>query len=249
MSGSIKTRSIAKGNEATRGDTSAAPDNPGNLRIREERGHKACALSYNTTTMQMFASSSSHRSMELGQNQSSSALSEQPWHGRTTSNEPRMMQTTALLMFDDYGAGNSPNTSGMSYSDPMTSNDARMVQSFAPSSLLSDNDAVPTGSGTAMFQNVKTTRMFALLSSIGYDKPGDVEDSPTLSFCPSSPAGTQQQGMGGPMGLPLHEMEQGFEGKGQAMSLWSSSHYEWRTDIGDAATVSQESNGLSQTAA
>ena len=73
-----------------------------------------------------------------------------------TSNKARTMQTTASSTFDDYGAGNGPNTSGMSSSDPMTSNDARMVQLFAPSSLLSDNDAVPTGSGTAMFQNVKT---------------------------------------------------------------------------------------------
>ena len=76
MSGSIKTRSMAKGNEAMRGDRSAAPDNPGNSRIREERGHEACALSNNTTTTQMLASLSSHRSIERGQNQSGSASSE-----------------------------------------------------------------------------------------------------------------------------------------------------------------------------
>ena len=58
MSGSIKTRSMAKGNEATRGNTSAAPDNPGNSRIREERGHEAHALSYNTMMMQMLTLSS-----------------------------------------------------------------------------------------------------------------------------------------------------------------------------------------------
>ena len=63
---------------------------------------------------------------------------------------------TASLTFDDYGARNSPNASGMSSSDPMTSNDARMVQTIAPSSLLSDNNAVSTGSDTATFQNVKT---------------------------------------------------------------------------------------------
>ena len=108
----------------------------------------------------------------------------------------------------------------------MTSNDARMVQTIAPSSLLSDNDAVPTGSGTAMFQNVKTMRTFALSSSIGYDEPGGLEDGPTPSFCPSSPAGAQQRGMGGLMGLPLHETDQGLERKGQATSSWSSSHYE-----------------------
>ena len=55
MSGSIKTRSMAKGNEAARGDASTAPDNPGNSRIREERGHEACALSYNTTMTQIVA--------------------------------------------------------------------------------------------------------------------------------------------------------------------------------------------------
>ena len=76
MSGSIKTRSMAKGNEAARGDTSAAPDNPGYLRIEEERGHKARALSYNTTMTQMLVLSSSRHSMELGQNQSGSASSE-----------------------------------------------------------------------------------------------------------------------------------------------------------------------------
>ena len=43
---------MAKGNKAARGDTSATPDNPGNLRIREERGHEARAPSNNTTTMQ-----------------------------------------------------------------------------------------------------------------------------------------------------------------------------------------------------
>ena len=69
------------------------------------------------------------------------------------SNKHRTMQTTALLMFNDYGDGNSPNTSGTSSSDPTTSNNARMVQTIAP---LSDNNAVPTGSGTAMFQNIKT---------------------------------------------------------------------------------------------
>ena len=75
MSGSIKTRSMAKGNEATRGDTSAAPDNPGNSRIEEERGLEAHAPSYNTTMTQMLTSSSFRCSMELGQNQSGSASS------------------------------------------------------------------------------------------------------------------------------------------------------------------------------
>ena len=157
MSGSIKNRSMAKGNEATRGDASAAPDNPGNSRIREERGHEARALSNNTTTTQMLMSSSSHRSIERGQNQSGSASSERPGSRCMTSNEARTMQTTASSTFDNYGAGNGPNTSGMSSNIPTTSNDARMVQTIAPSSLLSDNDAVPTGSGTAMFQNIETT--------------------------------------------------------------------------------------------
>ena len=57
MSGVYKIRSMAKGNEATRGDASATPDNPGNSRIREERGHEACALSNNTTMTQIFVSS------------------------------------------------------------------------------------------------------------------------------------------------------------------------------------------------
>ena len=128
-------------------------------------------------------------------------------------------------------------------------NDAGMVQTIAPSSLLSDNDAVPTGSGTATFQNVKTMRTFASSSSIGYDEPGSLEDGPMPSFCPSSPTGTQQRGMGGVLSLPLHEMEQGLKGKGRAMLSWSSSHYEWRMDTGDAAMAFQESNRLSQTAA
>ena len=241
MSGYIKTRSRTKGNETTRGDASAAPDNPGISGIREERGHKARALSNNTTTTQMLVSSSFHRSMELGQNQYGSASlerpgsvptsSERPGNGHTTPNVARAMQTTASSTFDDYGAGNGPNTSGMSsniptmseqpgsvqttsneprtmqtaasstFNDyraengpgslrtsssvpttsnntrtvqrtrtgngpgalgtssgvPTTLNDAGMVQTIAPSSLLSDNNAVPTGSGTATFQNVKTT--------------------------------------------------------------------------------------------
>ena len=95
---------------------------------------------------------------------------------------------------------------------------------IVPSSLLSDNDAEPTGSGTAMFQNVKTMRTFALSLSIGYDEPGHVEDGPMPSFCLSSPAGTQPRGMGGGMNPPLHEMEQGLEGKRWATSSWSSSH-------------------------
>ena len=157
MSGYIKTRSMAKGNKATRGDASAAPDNPKYLRIEEERGHEARALSNNTMTMQILMSSSSHHSIERGQNQSGSALSERPGSGHTTSNEARMMQMIASSTFDDNRAGNGPGTSGTSSSDPTTSNDARMVQTIAPSSLLSDNDAVPAGSGTAMFQNVKMT--------------------------------------------------------------------------------------------
>ena len=72
-----------------------------------------------------------------------------------TSNKARMMQMTALLMFDNYRAGNGPGTSETSSNNPMMSNDTRMVQMVAPSSLLSDNDAVPTWSGTAIFQNVK----------------------------------------------------------------------------------------------
>ena len=51
------------------------------------------------------------------------------------------------------------------------------------------------------------------------------------------------------MNLPAHETGQGLERKGQATSSWSSSHYDLRTDTGDATTASQESNGSSQTAA
>ena len=51
------------------------------------------------------------------------------------------------------------------------------------------------------------------------------------------------------MNPPLHEMEQGLEGKGWATSLWSSSHYKVRTDVGDATMASQELNGSSQTTA
>ena len=111
MSGSIKTRSRTKGNETTRGDASAAPDDPGISGIREERGHEARALSNNTTTTQMLASSLTHRSIEWGQNQSGSALSERPGSRCMTSNEARTMQTTASSTFDNYGAGNGPNTS------------------------------------------------------------------------------------------------------------------------------------------
>ena len=59
----------------------------------------------------------------------------------------------------------------------------------------------------------------------------------------------KQRGTGGLMGLPLHETDQGLERKGWATSSWSSSHYEWRMDVGDATMASQESNGSSQTAA
>ena len=104
MSGVYKTRSMAKGNEATRGDASATPDNPKYSRIEEEKGHEACALSYNTTTTQILASSSSRCSIERGQNQSGSASSERPGSRCTTSNEARTMQTTASSTFDDYGA-------------------------------------------------------------------------------------------------------------------------------------------------
>ena len=131
MSGYIKTRSRTKGNETMRGDASATPDNPGNSRIREERGHEARAPSNNTTTTQKLASSSFHCSMELGQNQYGSASlerpgsvptsSEQPGNGRTMPNDARAMQTTASSTFDNYGAGNGPNTSGMSSNIPTTS--------------------------------------------------------------------------------------------------------------------------------
>ena len=152
-------------------------------------------------------------------------------------------------MFDGYRTGKGPGALGTSSGVPTTLNDAGMVQTIAPSSLFSNDDAVPTGSGTATLQNVKTTRTFALLSSIGYGKPGHIEYSPTPSFYPSSPAGTHPRGMGGVVNLPAHETDQGLEGKGQATSSWPSSHYEWRMDVGDATMASQESNGSSQTAA
>ena len=93
-----------------RGNTSAAPDNPGHLRIKKEKGHEARATSYNTMTMQKLASSLSHCSMELGQNQSGSVLSEWPGSCHTMSNDARMMQTTASSTLDDYRAGNGPGT-------------------------------------------------------------------------------------------------------------------------------------------
>ena len=96
MSRVYNIRSMAKGNKAARGNTSAAPDNPGNSRIREEWGHEARAPSNNTTMMQKLALSSSHRSIEQGQNQTGSASSERPGNGCTMSNEARMMQMTIL---------------------------------------------------------------------------------------------------------------------------------------------------------
>ena len=94
MSGCYNTRSMAKGNESMRGDASAAPENPGILRKKEERGHKAHARLNNTMTTQKLVSSLSHCSMELGQNKSGSASSERPGSGCMMSNEARMMQTT-----------------------------------------------------------------------------------------------------------------------------------------------------------
>ena len=120
MSGYIKTRSRTKGNKTTRGNASAAPDSPGISGIREERGHEACALSNNTMTTQMLASSSFHCSMELGQNQYGSASleqpgsipasSERPGNGRTTPNEARAMQTTALSTFNQHLTTMGPET-------------------------------------------------------------------------------------------------------------------------------------------
>ena len=162
---------------------------------------------------------------------------------------PSSLFSDTSSMFDDYRTGNGPGALGTSSGVPTTLNDAGMVQTIAPSSLLSDNDAVPTRSGTATFQNVKTTRMFASSSSICYDEPGGLEDGPTPSFCPSSPAGTHPRGMGGIVSLPAHETGKGLERKGRATSSWSSSRYDLRTDTGDATMASQESNGSSQTAA
>ena len=113
-------------------------------------------------------------------------------------------------MFDDYRTGNGPGALGTSSGVPTTLNDAGMVQTIAPSSLFSKDDAVPTGSGTATFQNVETTRTFASSSSIGYGEPGRVEDGPTPSSYPSSPAGTHPRGMGGVVSLPAHETGQGL---------------------------------------
>ena len=121
-------------------------------------------------------------------------------------------------MFNDYRTGNGPGALGTSSGVPTTLNDAGMVQTIAPSSLLSDSDAVPTGSGTATFQDVKTTRTFTSSSSIGYGEPGRVDDGPTPSFYPSSPAGTHPRGMGGVVSLPAHETGQGLERKGRATS-------------------------------
>ena len=105
-----------------------------------------------------------------------------------TSNKARTMQTTASSTFDNYGAGNGPNTTGTLSNVPTMSNNARMVQTIAPLSLLSDNDAVPTGSGTATFQNIEMMNVRV----IGHDKPGHMEDGPMPSLCLLSRAGTQQ---------------------------------------------------------
>ena len=152
-------------------------------------------------------------------------------------------------MFDDYRTGNGPGALGTSSGIPTMLNDTGMVQTTAPSSLFSNNNAVPTGSGTATFQNVETMQTFASLSSIGYGEPGRVEDGPTPSFYSSSPAGTHPQGMGGVVSLPVHETDQGLERKGWATSSWPSSRYGMRTDTRDATTASQASNGSSQTTA
>ena len=88
-----------------------------------------------------------------------------------------------------------------------------------------------------------------MLSSIGYDELGCVKDGPMPLFYLSIPTGTPPQGMGGVTNLLLHETEQGLKEKGQATSLWSSSHCEVRMDAGDATVASQELNRSSQTVA
>ena len=83
------------------------------------------------------------------------ASSEQLGSGHRMPTDARMMQTAALLTLDGYRARNSPDTSGTSSIDPTMSNDTRMVQTISLSSLLSDNNAVPTGSAAATFWNIK----------------------------------------------------------------------------------------------
>ena len=189
MSGVYNTRSMAKGNEAVRGDASATPDNPGYSRIREERGHEARVPSNNTTTHRC---SHRHRLIILlnegrtrpvlhHQNNQGTVVRRQTKPGQCRRLHHRRLTTMGPEMVPILQLSNVPTTS----------NNARMVQTIAPSSLLSDNNAVPTGSGTATFQNIKTMRMFASSSSIGYDEPGGLEDGPMLSFYPSSPTGTQ----------------------------------------------------------
>jgi hypothetical protein len=71
----MKLRSTTTGNETARGDASAAPDNPGTSPIAKEEGHEVCAMSNDEKMMQVLALSSSHRSIDLGENQDSSTMS------------------------------------------------------------------------------------------------------------------------------------------------------------------------------
>ena len=90
--------------------------------------------------------------------------SEWPGSVQTTSNEARTMQTAASLTFDDYRAENGPGSLRTSSSVPTMSNDTRMVQRIAPSSLFSDTssmfDDYRTGNGPGALgtsSNVPTT--------------------------------------------------------------------------------------------
>ena len=62
--------------------------------MKREEIYTTNKLQNNTMTTQKLVSSLSHCSMELGQNKSGSASSEQPGSGCMMSNEARMMQTT-----------------------------------------------------------------------------------------------------------------------------------------------------------
>jgi hypothetical protein len=57
---------------------SIAKENPGTLSNAKEEGHEVCAMSNDEKTMQVLASSSSIRSIGLGQNQEGSASFKRP---------------------------------------------------------------------------------------------------------------------------------------------------------------------------
>ena len=103
-------------------------------------------------------------------------------------NEARAMQTTASSTFDDYGAGNGPNTSGMSSNIPTTSeqpgsvqttsNEPRTMQTAAsstfddyraengPGSLRTSSSVPTTSNDTRTVQRIAPSSLFSDTSSM-----------------------------------------------------------------------------------